>query len=242
MFTSSSSYLLPLSTIDLFTAIGQNDFFGKLCLLVLTLLSLISLTIIFAKWFELQRVKHQSIRFQRIIESEGSWEALFLAAKKFKDSPLSRMLKETYVECRLENWFEQKGSVSLESRLSVARETISGVIAQTMAREENRLQGKLTIIATVSTIAPFIGLFGTVWGVLGAFQALGREGSAALTALAPGISTALMTTIFGLLAAIPALVFYNIFAREVHKLTGRMEAFSYDLENAVRKQIIADNQ
>jgi biopolymer transport protein TolQ len=237
---------LPLSllgaaagSVDLITAIKENDPFGKFCLLVLAGLSIWSLTVILLKVYEIQRVKAQTRRFQKLIDGDGSWETLFTAAKKYEGSPLARLLKETYVECRLENWFSKTGG-PLEHRMEIAKATVENILMRVMSNEETRLHSQLTILATVTTLAPFIGLFGTVWGVLGSFQAMGREGSAALAALAPGISTALVTTIFGLIAAIPALIFYNYFMREVHKLTGAMESFSHEIENAVRKQILMD--
>lgn len=230
--------VLAASSVDFFGAVKENDLFGKACLFVLTLLSVYSLTLIFYKLQNIVRTKRQSRAFERLVDADGSWEALFLAARRYPESPLARLFKETYVECRLENWFDSGPELSLDERISLAKSTIESILSRAIASEESRLQGKLTALATVSTLAPFIGLFGTVWGVLGSFQALGREGSAALTTLAPGISTALMTTIFGLLAAIPALVAYNYFSREVHKIVGSMEGFSHSLDNAVRKHIL----
>jgi len=236
---ASVPVLLLASSVDFITAIKDNDFFGKTCLAVLVGLSIFSLTLIFSKLSALWAAKRHSRAFQRLVDSDGSWETLFLASKRYKQSPIARLLKETYVECRLENWFDDnKTPLDLDQRLEVAKASIEATLHRAMASEEMRLQSKLTALATISTLAPFIGLFGTVWGVLGSFQALGREGSAALTALAPGISTALMTTIFGLLAAIPALIAYNFCAREVHKLIGSMESFSHAIENAVRKKIL----
>lgn len=230
--------LLASDSVDFVEAIRQNDLVGGACLLLLTCLSIWSLSIIFYKWVVIRRVKDQTLDFQELVDDDGSWESLFTAAKKFPDSPIARLLKETYLECRLENWFEFRKEMPLENRLEIAKNTIEGILLRTISSEEARLQNKLAILSTVSTLAPFIGLFGTVWGVLAAFQALGKQGSAALSTLAPGISTALMTTIFGLIAAIPALVAYNYFMSEIHKLSGNMESFSHEIENAVRKQIL----
>jgi len=90
-------------------------------------------------------------------------------------------------------------------------------------------------------VAPFIGLFGTVWGVLGAFQALSRSGSAALSALAPGMATALTATIAGLFAAIPASAFYNYFTNKIAILISHMDSFSLQLANIIQKRIITDS-
>jgi biopolymer transport protein TolQ len=144
------------------------------------------------------------------------------------------------VECRLENWFETRTDLPIETRLEIANSTVQGVLNRTMAAEEDRLMDRLNTLSMITALAPLIGLFGTVWGVLAAFQAIGVEGGASISALAPGISTALVTTIFGLFAAIPALVAYNFFLREIRQISTQMEAFSLDLENAVRKQLLKD--
>jgi len=240
--TASPLLLLSADSVDLISAIRENDLVGLICLIALTCMSIYSLMLIIQKYLEVKVAKRQSRAFQGLVDEDGSWEALFVASKRYPDSPLAKLLKETYVECRMENWFTGKKALGLENRLEIAKDTIASILNRTMSREESRLQEKLTILATISTIAPFIGLFGTVWGVLASFQAIGREGSAALSALAPGISTALMTTIFGLIAATPALIAYNYFTREVTKISGDMECFSNDIENAVRKQILVDEE
>lgn len=231
--------LLPLAaSVNLLEAIRNNDVVGLCCLAVLTVLSIVSLMIIFQKVTAMARARSQSRRFQALVDREGSWDSLFHASQKFRDSPIAKLLKETYVECRLENWFEHKKALSTEERLNLSKATIEGILMRTIATEECRLQRHLGLLSMTSSLAPFIGLFGTVWGVLAAFQAVGAEGSAALSSLAPGISTALMTTIFGLAAAIPALVAHNYLMAEVSKLSTEMESFSHEIENAVRRQIL----
>lgn len=239
---STSPLLLPLGSVNLLEALLANDWVGWLCIIGLVVCSIVGIAVSLQKWFELTRAKLQTKAFQKLVDSDGSWEALFAASKKFPESPTAKLLKDVYVQCRLENWFRGKNNYSIENRLDIAKHTVEGSMLRTIAEEETRLQDKLTWLATISSVAPFIGLFGTVWGVLAAFQAVGREGSAALTALAPGISTALMTTIFGLLAAIPALFFFNWFSREINVLFNGMESFSHDIENAVRKQVLMDEE
>ncbi|MBI1289937.1 hypothetical protein GC173_01660 [bacterium] len=239
----ASSLLLILaaaSTVDLVTAISQNDLFGKLSLLLLAGLSIYSFTIIFQKAIALRAAKGANRSFQKLVEEDGTWDTLFAASKKYAGSPVARLLKETYVECRLENWFESRADIPLDTRLEIANNTVQGILNRTLTAEEERLMDRLNVLAMITTLAPLIGLFGTVWGVLAAFQAIGAEGGASISALAPGISTALVTTIFGLFAAIPALVAYNYFLREIRQISTQMEAFSHDLENAVRKQLLRD--
>ena len=238
MGLSAPLLLAVAESVDVVEALRNNDLVGWICLVFLTILSVWSLSIIFYKAVAFWRIKSQSVEFQELVDGDGSWETLFMAAKKYPESPIAKLLKETYMECRLENWFEFKKEAPLDNRLDIAKNTIEGILMRTISTEESRLQSKLSVLATISTLAPFIGLFGTVWGVLSSFQALGRGEGATLSSLAPGISTALMTTIFGLIAAIPALVAYNYFTSEIHKLGASMEGFAHEIENAVRKQIL----
>ncbi len=227
------------ASVNLIDAIKSNDIFGQGCLFLLTALSVVSLTIIFHKVTSVTRARRQSNRFQTLVDREGSWDALFHASQKFRDAPIAKLLKETYVECRLENWFDHKKALSLEDRLNLSKVTIEGILMRTIATEESKLQKNLTLLSMTAALAPFLGLLGTVWGVLASFQAVGSEGSAALSSLAPGISTALVTTIFGLFAAIPALIAHNYLMAEVSKLSSEMESFSHEIENAVRRQILS---
>jgi len=230
--------LANVPTVDLVTAISQNDLLGKICLVALTCISVYSITIIVQKAMALQAAKAANRSFQKLVDEDGTWDTLFAAAKKYSGSPVARLLKETYVECRVENWFEGKTDMPLESRLQIASHSIQSILNRTITAEEQRLLGSLNTLSTITTLAPLLGLFGTVWGVLAAFQAIGTEGGASIAALAPGISTALVTTIFGLIAAIPALVAYNYFLLEIRHISTQMETFSHDLENAVRKQLL----
>lgn len=235
-----SVLLASVESVDVWEAIRMNDTFGKFTLILIVILSVYSFTVIFYKFRTLYSARTQTREFQKLMEQEGSWETLFVASKKYPESPLSRLLRDIYIECRLEKWFEGNTSLSLEGRLDLAKQTIEAVLTKGIAQEEERLQKQLSVLSTVSGLGPFLGLVGTVWGVLAAFQAIGRAGAASLSGLAPAISTALMTTMFGLFAAIPALIAYNYFYAQIRELTAEMESFANDLENAVRKQIARD--
>ncbi|MCC6545534.1 MotA/TolQ/ExbB proton channel family protein [Candidatus Sumerlaeota bacterium] len=238
MLPFSPATLLSVGEVDFVEALRNNDTVGWICLIFLSITSIYSLTIIFFKLLIIWRIKKQTSEFQELVDADGSWETLYMAAKRYPESPIAKLLKETYVECRQENWFEFKKEMPFDNRLEIAKNTIEGILLRTISQEESRLQSNLSVLATISTLAPFIGLFGTVWGVLAAFQALGHADGATLTSLAPGISTALMVTVFGLIAAIPALVAYNYFTTEINKLGSSMESFAHEIENAVRKQIL----
>ena len=124
----------------------------------------------------------------------------------------------------------------------VAKVSIERVLERTITEEIRHLESYLIFLATTSNVAPFIGLFGTVWGVLGAFQALSRTGSAALSSLAPGMATALTATIAGLFAAIPASVFYNYFTNKIAIMITDMDSFSLQLANILQKRILTTEE
>lgn len=228
-----------LLAVNLISAISNNDLFGKTCLLVLFLISLYSLTIILSKWRTIRASQKQSVRFQQLVDGEGSWEALFVAAKKYPQSATADLFRQAYVECRMEKWFENHGELSPDGRIQYVENTMNSVLDRVLVSKENDFHSQMSILALVSGLAPFIGLLGTVWGILSAFQSIGDGGSAALNSLAPGISTALVTTIFGLFAAIPALVAHHYFSGKILTINQQMESFANDLENAVRKQILS---
>lgn len=122
--------------------------------------------------------------------------------------------------------------------MQLGKNSVESALERTIASESRRLERDLVHLATASNVAPFIGLFGTVWGVLGAFQALGRDGSAALSTLAPGIATALTTTVFGLIVAIPAAAVYNHLTANVARMGSQMDSFAHELTNVFQKHLL----
>src|SRR5690606_37895812 len=108
---------------------------------------------------------------------------------------------------------------------------------RTIATEIVNMEGYLPFLATTANVCPVIGLFGTVWGIMAAFQALGMHGAGDIASLAPVLSTALITTVDGLLAAIPASVAYNYLTSKVKMLTSRMDSFALELSNVIQKQM-----
>lgn len=229
---------LAFAGVDLISALLDNDLIGITCIFALLIMSVISFTFIIFKLIHFRAIQQQDALFRGTMAEEGSWESLFLAAKECPQSPMASLLRDVYVEIRMERWFEGQNHLSAEGKLEIARQTMDNTLQRGIAREEGKLQKHLGFLGTVCSLAPFVGLFGTVWGILASFQAIGREGSAALSSLAPGISTALMTTVFGLIAAIPALVAYNYFQVAVRRQAEAMETFGHDLESAVRRQLL----
>lgn len=223
--------------VDIIKAIQDSDFMGLVCLVGCLTLSFVSWIIVFYKLSMIRNAVSQSDRFDHVLDTAGSLEEVFRRTPEFPQSPIAQILREAILEMEAENWYADD-LYDMEERLTAARLGVERVMERTISNEVRRLEGHLIFLATTSNVAPFVGLFGTVWGVLAAFQALGRTGSAALSALAPGMSTALVATVAGLVAAIPASIFYNYLSNKINILTGRMDSFALELANIIQKRMV----
>jgi biopolymer transport protein TolQ len=196
---------------------------AKVVLGILVLFSLFSWAIILSKWNSLRRARVQSGRFVRLFHKAQRLTDVAAVAEQFKPSPLVSVFEGGYEEYR------RQGGVP-RNITAIARAT------QIAASEEvTRLERRLPWLATTGAIAPFIGLFGTVWGIIDAFQGLGTAGAATLRAVAPGISEALITTAAGLAAAIPAVIAYNAFSHQIKEFATRSDDFALELLNTLER-------
>lgn len=196
---------------------------AKLVLVVLLAFSIGSWAIIGYKWRMLRRVKAESDRFQELYHESNSLSSLHAAAKRMPDSPPARLFAAGYAEVSRE--VKAKGG----SSPGVAVEQLEGHLKRTLERvarqEISQLERALSFLATTGSTTPFIGLFGTVWGVMDSFRSIGVKGSAHIASVAPGISEALIATAAGLVAAIPAVIAYNYFVHQVRALAAEIEGF-----------------
>jgi biopolymer transport protein TolQ len=200
--------------------VSNTGIVAKIVLLILLAFSLLSWTIILSKFGLFRRAAVQSGRFVRAFRKAARLQELAAVADQFKPSPLVAVFTGAVEELRR--------SGANPRTLSVQRAT------QIAASEElTRLESRLTWLATTGSIAPFIGLFGTVWGIIDAFHGLGTAGAATLRAVAPGISEALITTAAGLFAAVPAVIAYNYFLQQIRDFAARMDDFSLELLNII---------
>lgn len=225
--------------VDVLEALRHTDFIGYVCSILLAILSIFSGYLMFSKFTEIRSAAAQSDQFiEECLEGSKSLPDIYKAASQYPSSPLATLLREAYVEYEMEVEHDIAAGLPLEQRVQLGKTSVESALERTIASEMRKLESRLIHLATVSTLAPFIGLFGTVWGVLAAFQALGRDGNASIAALAPGISTALMTTIFGLVVAIPAVGVYNFLAGNVAKLSSQMDSFAHELSNVFQKHLL----
>ena len=193
-------------------------------LFVLLLLSIFSWAIIFQKWTNFRRASRQSRNFLRAFRKSSRLSEITAVAEQFRPSPLVNVFTEI-----AEEYGRQTGGRGMP-RNPVAIERAAQIASSEAISE---METRLTWLATIAAVAPFIGLLGTVMGIIDAFHGLGTQGAATLRAVAPGISEALITTAAGLVVAIPAVIGYNQFTAQVRGFASRMDDFSRELLNAV---------
>jgi biopolymer transport protein TolQ len=221
-----------LASLDALSLIWQASWLVQLVLLLLVLLSVFSWAIILAKWRELRRAEQDSEAFLEVYQ-EGSLDAAYQVARDLDKSPLASVFMAAYAEL---NRARRLLDASQAGELDEAqRRLLERQIGWTASREGLRLERGLSFLATTGSAAPFIGLFGTVIGIIDAFQGIGQAGSASLAVVAPGIAEALIATAVGLFAAIPATVFYNYFVGELRGLTSALELFAADCAGDLRR-------
>jgi biopolymer transport protein TolQ len=203
--------------------IETSGLVAKAVLVILLIFSVASWAIIFSKWGLFRRARLQSNRFIRAFRKSERLNDVAAVAEQFKPSPLVAVFEGAYVELR-----RQAAHPLRLPALQRATQIAS-------SEELTRLESRLPWLATTGAVAPFIGLFGTVWGIIDAFHGLGTAGSATLRAVAPGVSEALITTAAGLAAAIPAVIAYNMFIQHIREFGARMDDFSLELINEIER-------
>ena len=192
----------------------------------LAMFSLASWTIIFSKWSAFRRARNANLRFLRAFRKSTRLDAVAAATEQFRAAPLVVVFDFGYSEvCR-----QMAARGTINNKIALERTLQIG-----MSEEISRLEQSMTWLATIATVSPFIGLFGTVLGIIDAFQQLAVAGSTSMRTVAPGIAAALINTGVGLFAAIPAAVFYNYFGNAVKEMGARMEDFSLEFLNMTER-------
>jgi biopolymer transport protein TolQ len=199
---------------------------GMVVLAILVCFSVGSWTIILAKWNAFRGARASNARFLRAFRKASGLEAVMVASEQFRPSPLVAVFDFGYEE--VERQVKARGRLS--NRTALERTLQLGV-----SEELAKLERSMSWLATTATVTPFIGLFGTVLGIIRAFQDLGMQGSTSLRTVAPGISEALIATAVGLAAAIPAAIFYNHFGHTIREIGARMDDFSMEFLNLAER-------
>ncbi len=223
---------LTIGVVDLILNAGPV---AKFVLVVLGIFSVVCWALIVEKWWQFRRTKKETMRFVKAFREGRRFSVVYTAAKKCRESPLAQLYVAAsqevaggapvaeMVDHLLDDPEESLNAERLEAVDRAMRRAAAGEIAQ--------MERYLPFLATTASTAPFIGLFGTVWGVMESFRGIGSQGSASLAVVAPGISEALIATAAGLGAAIPAVIAYNFFVNRVKRWASEMEGFSMDLLN-----------
>jgi biopolymer transport protein TolQ len=193
---------------------------------ILVVFSLFSWAIVFSKSGVFSRARRANRSFLRAFRKANSLQAVAIATEQFGSSPLVAVFDFGYNE--IERQVKQRGAL-------VNKDAIERSLQLGISEEVTKLEMNMNWLATVASVSPFIGLFGTVWGIIDAFEGLGTAGSASLRAVAPGISEALVTTAIGLAAAIPAAIFYNVFGNRIREIGTRMEDFANEFQNLAER-------
>jgi len=199
--------------------IGETGPVAKFVLLLLLAFSVLSWAVILSKWSILRRAKVQSGRFLRAFRRAQRLQDVSAVADQFRPSPLVGLFERGFEEFR-----KNPSSIAMQRAMQIAN-----------SEELTRFERNLPWLAITGAVTPFIGLFGTVWGIIDAFHGLGTTGGATLRAVAPGISEALITTAAGLAAAIPAVIAYNLIGASIRDFAARGDDFALEMLNAFER-------
>ncbi|MBP1752109.1 MAG: Cell division and transport-associated protein TolQ [Geobacteraceae bacterium] len=208
----------------------------KLVLLVLLYFSVVSWAIIFYKFLQVHRANRESVRFLEFFWKTKRFDAINEQLDRFSHSPLTVLFSEAFSELKklMEKGIQKEDPDVISTELG-GIDNIARALRRATTSEITRLEKYLTFLATTGSTAPFIGLFGTVWGIMTAFKGIGETGTASLAVVAPGIAEALIATAIGLVAAIPAVMGYNHFQNKIRVLIAEMDSFSTEYLNIVQR-------
>ena len=201
---------------------------ARTVVLILLFFSVVSWTIIFFKWRQLSAAERDGMKFLRVAKDSDSFQRLAAAYSEDPDSPFYKLLVASYKEVT--------GRQRENTRAGAdALPAVEGVLRVAISEETEKLEGRLSFLATTANTAPFIGLFGTVWGIMDSFREIGVRGTTSLAVVAPGISEALITTALGLATAIPAVLAYNYLVNRLRGVSVKMESASAYIINLISR-------
>jgi len=232
---SSTNVGVHLSGIE---AVLQASLVVKIVILILVALSIFCWAIAFSKRQQLKKIKTENEHFDNIFWKTTSLDEMFQKVDSFKNSSHARIFKAAYTEMKkiAESPLMNKNlNAETDAPQLSGIDNLERTLRKSIELEVSDMESKLTILASTGSTGPFIGLFGTVWGIMNSFTKIGQTGSASLAAVAPGIAEALITTAIGLAAAIPAVLLYNTFVSDIRKHEIALNNFASDFLNIVKR-------
>jgi len=206
-------------------------------LLLLVAFSVVCWYIIGFKYFHLRRAKASSDSFLDVFWKSRKLDEVYKTAKGSPESPTAQVFVAGYVELSKLQSGATGEEGAMRDRLGDL-ESVERAMRRAQMEEITHLESKVAFLATTGSSAPFVGLFGTVWGIMTSFRDITATGSASVTVVAPGIAEALIATAIGLMAAIPAVIAYNLFVQRIKVLSADMETFSSDFLNIVKRHVL----
>ncbi len=221
-------------SLSIFRIISETSGVVFGAIVVLILMSLGSWYIIGYKWYYLSRARRESDEFLDTFWQSKRLDSIYQSVEQFDKAPLGEVFKAGYIELTKLKDSDTDESQSMRTRLS-GIENVERALRRAMKAEMTHLESLVPYLATVGSTAPFVGLFGTVWGIMVAFVNINAQGAAGLDVVAQPIAEALIVTAIGLFTAIPAVVAYNYFTNRIKILGAEMENFSDDFLNIVKR-------
>jgi len=217
---------------DVISLVARSGWVAKVVLLVLILFSIISWAIVFQKWLQVRRARAQTASFLEVFRRSSKFSEVQAVCRTLVGSPLVALFEAGYAEINAQVRSQGDRPAGGAARPTLkSLDAVDRALLRAAGGEVRRLERRVGFLATTASITPFIGLFGTVWGIMTAFQSIGQTGSTNLGVVAPGIAEALIATAAGLFAAIPAVYFYNHFTHEVKLFAADMDDFALEFLN-----------
>jgi biopolymer transport protein TolQ len=229
----ADSYSVSLKSKSIFDIVYEADIVVQLVVLVLLLASVWSWAIILNKMLRLRSVKKKDRKFSKVFDSKSSFGEIFESIKDDVVTPMEYIFVSVVNEMKNYNLGESN-KPSAEKRADM-KERLHHAMSHSRNKHIGALESNLGHLATIASVAPFIGLFGTVWGIMRSFQAIAFSKNTSLAVVAPGIAEALFATALGLVAAIPALMFYNVLLGKISSLENKTDDFLVKLNDKIEK-------
>lgn len=231
--------LAAMGEISIWGLVVQADPVVKVVMLLLVLASVWSWAIIFEKLLKMRRLRRRASEFEDAFWSGGSLEDLYDRLGGQPNDPMASIFSSAMREWRRS---AAKGLTQRSNDLRVSlRHRLDQIMTLTINREMEALEKRMTFLASVGSTAPFVGLFGTVWGIMNSFQSIAASKNTSLAVVAPGIAEALFATALGLVAAIPAVIAYNKLSSDLGRYAGRLEGFSTEFGSILSRQLDEGN-
>jgi biopolymer transport protein TolQ len=236
------------SELNLFGMILNAGLMVQFVLLLLLFFSITSWAIMIIKYRYIRRAFWESALFTDFFWKSRDLSEAFAKAKELRDSPLARVFRVGYLELKkiskseqtLQSSYSPDATVSSMSTRFTGTDNVQRALRRAINSETTRMTQMVPFLATTGNTTPFIGLFGTVWGIMNSFHGIGLRGSASLAVVAPGISEALVATAAGLAAAIPAVIAFNYFMQKIRVVETELQSFSADLLNIIERDILSE--